>query len=74
MSSFGRDVIKALIFIVQVVPFRLTQNMVQGMGPTGYEGPFRISCEAALGLMRKQKNILMSSLRPFVFDPLVSYG
>jgi phosphatidylinositol kinase/protein kinase (PI-3 family) len=47
--------------------------MVQGMGPTGVEGPFRISCEVALGLMRKQKEILMSSLRPFVFDPLVSF-
>ena len=59
-------------FFLQIVPFRLTHNMVQAMGPTGYEGPFRIACEVALDLMRKQKDILISSLRPFVFDPLVS--
>lgn len=27
--------------IPEVVPFRLTHNMVQAMGPTGVEGPFR---------------------------------
>jgi serine/threonine-protein kinase ATR len=47
--------------------------MVAGFGPTGCEGPFRLACEAALGLMRKQKDVLMSSLRPFVYDPLVDW-
>ena len=42
-------------------------------GPTGYEGPFRLACEAALGLMRKQMDVLISSLRPFVYDPLVDW-
>lgn len=59
--------------IPEVVPFRLTHNMVQAMGPTGFEGPFRIACEASLGLMRKQKDILMTALRPFYFDPLVDW-
>ena len=27
--------------VPETVPFRLTQNMVQAMGPTGTEGPFR---------------------------------
>ena len=31
--------------IPEVVPFRLTHNMVEAMGPTGVEGPFRIACE-----------------------------
>ena len=39
----------------------------------GLEGPFRLSCEAALGVMRRQKDILVASLRPFVFDPLVDW-
>ena len=47
--------------------------MVAAFGPTGCEGPFRLACEAALGLMRKQKDVLMSSLRPFVYDPLVDW-
>jgi len=59
--------------VPEIVPFRLTPNMVAAFGPTGYEGPFRLACEAALGLMRKQKNVLMSSLRPFVYDPLVDW-
>ena len=47
--------------------------MVQAMGHTGFEGPFRIACEKSLGLMRRQKDLLMSSLRPFYFDPLVDW-
>ena len=31
--------------IPEVVPFRLTHNMVDAMGPTGVEGPFRVACE-----------------------------
>lgn len=59
--------------VPEIVPFRLTPNMVAAFGPTGCEGPFRFACEAALGLMRKQKDVLMSSLRPFVYDPLVDW-
>lgn len=29
----------------EVVPFRLTQNMIDAMGPTGYEGTFRKCCQ-----------------------------
>lgn len=59
--------------VPEIVPFRLTHNMVQAMGPTGTEGPFKIACQVALGLMRNQKDILMSALRPFVFDPLLEW-
>ena len=38
--------------IPEVVPFRLTRNMVQAMGPTGYEGPFRIACEVSNSQIR----------------------
>ena len=47
--------------------------MVHAMGPTRTEGPFKIACEVALGLMRNQKDILMSALRPFYFDPLLDW-
>ena len=47
--------------------------MVHAMGPSGIEGPFRIACEKSLGLMRDQKDALMSALRPFYFDPLVDW-
>jgi len=59
--------------VPEKVPFRLTHNMVDAFGPLGIEGPFRISCEVALSVMRRQKDVLLSVLRPFVFDPLVEW-
>ena len=59
--------------VPEVVPFRLTHNMVDAFGPVGVEGPFRIACEIALSVMRNEKDVLMSMLRPFVFDPLVDW-
>ncbi len=57
----------------ELVPFRLTQNMVEGMGPLGYEGVFRKSCEIVLNMFREHRSIFLSVLRPFVFDPLVEW-
>ncbi|KAJ7688699.1 hypothetical protein B0H17DRAFT_938064 [Mycena rosella] len=55
------------------VPFRLTQNMIDGMGVTGVEGVFRISCEVTLQLLRDNKDSLMSVLDAFIHDPLVEW-
>lgn len=49
------------------VPFRLTQNMISAMGPLGYEGPFRKSCETTLRVLRQQASTLISILTPFVY-------
>lgn len=57
----------------ELVPFRLTQNMVEGMGPLRYEGVFRKSCEIVLNMFREHRSIFLSVLRPFVFDPLVEW-
>jgi len=55
------------------VPFRLTHNMVAAMGPLGVEGTFRRSCEITLRVLRAQSETLMSVLRPFVYDPMVTW-
>ncbi|KDR17199.1 Serine/threonine-protein kinase ATR [Zootermopsis nevadensis] len=55
------------------VPFRLTHNMVAAMGPLGVEGMFRRSCEITLRILRAQSETLMSVLRPFVYDPMVTW-
>lgn len=47
--------------VPEVVPFRLTQNMVHAMGPMGTEGLFRQACEVTLRLMRDQSEPLMRS-------------
>ncbi|KAJ2161731.1 hypothetical protein GGF46_001235 [Coemansia sp. RSA 552] len=56
------------------VPFRLTHNMVDAMGVTGYEGAFRRTCELTLGLLREHRDALMSVLEAFLHDPLVEWS
>lgn len=55
------------------VPFRLTHNMVHAMGPLGVEGPYRKTCEVTLRVMRAQQQTLMSVIRPFIYDPLLTW-
>jgi len=58
----------------EIVPFRLTHNMVEAMGPLGVEGIFRRSCEVTLRVMRDQMDPLMSVLKTFIYDPLVEWS
>lgn len=55
------------------VPFRLTQNIVDGFGITGYAGVFEKSCDQVLRVMRRNRDVLMSVLHSFVHDPLVEW-
>ncbi|KNC81583.1 hypothetical protein SARC_06102 [Sphaeroforma arctica JP610] len=59
-----------LFEIPERVPFRLTHNMIDAFGLTGYEGLFRASCERTLSVMRKEIDTLMSVLTPFIHDPV----
>ncbi|KAF3237984.1 serine/threonine-protein kinase M1 [Orbilia oligospora] len=55
------------------VPFRLTQNMVDAMGLTGYEGPFRRSSEVVMRILRQNEESLMTVVETFLHDPLVEW-
>ncbi|KXS98458.1 hypothetical protein AC578_8070 [Pseudocercospora eumusae] len=57
----------------ELVPFRLTHNMVDAMGPYGYEGPFRKCCELTLGLLRQERDTLMTVLETFLYDPTTDF-
>jgi serine/threonine-protein kinase ATR len=60
---------KGLDLLVQErVPFRLTRNMVDAMGVTGYEGAFRTTCEVSLQLLRDNRETLMSIINTFAYD------
>lgn len=37
-----------ILEVPEMVPFRLTQNLIDGFGVSGYEGVFRKSCEITL--------------------------
>lgn len=59
--------------IPEIVPFRLTQMIETALGLTGIEGTFRANCEAVVGVLRKNKDILLMLLEVFVWDPLVEW-
>ncbi|KAL0422944.1 UNVERIFIED_CONTAM: Serine/threonine-protein kinase ATR [Sesamum latifolium] len=57
----------------ELVPFRLTQNMIDGLGITGYEGTYLRVCEIILSILRAHKETLVSVLETFIHDPLVEW-
>lgn len=59
--------------IPEKVPFRLTHNIVDGMGTLGVEGVFRKTCEIILHLIRNERELLVSVLKTFIYDPLVEW-
>ncbi|KAL5704997.1 non-specific serine/threonine protein kinase [Ranunculus cassubicifolius] len=59
--------------IPEIVPFRLTQTIEAALGLTGVEGTFRANCEAVVGALRKNKDIVLMLLDVFVWDPLVEW-
>lgn len=56
--------------IPERVPFRLTHNMVDALGVAGVEGAFRRTAEITMGILRDNKESLMSVLQAMVHDPL----
>ena len=57
----------------EIVPFRLSPNMLDGMGVSGFEGVFRRVCEISMGCVRSNRDMLMSVLESFIHDPLVEW-
>jgi serine/threonine-protein kinase ATR len=58
----------------EIIPFRLTSNMIDGMGIIGIEGTFRIALETTLQVLRENKEVILSILEPFLSDPTVAWG
>ena len=57
----------------ELVPFRLTHNMVDAFGAYGYEGPFRKSCELTLDILQQHEDTLMTILETFLYDPTTDF-
>ncbi|XP_076466353.1 serine-protein kinase ATM-like [Babylonia areolata] len=54
----------------ETVPFRLTRDIVDGMGVTGVEGVFRRCCEKTMEVMRAHQESLMTIVQVLLYDPL----
>jgi ataxia telangiectasia mutated family protein len=62
-----------LLLAPERVPFRLTRDLVDGMGASGVEGPFRRSCEQTLRVLQEGELALLTILEVFLHDPLHSW-
>lgn len=76
--------------VPELVPFRLTRDIVDGMGVAGFEGTFRRSCEETLKVpsrppsmhspsphpqvLREDSERIMTILEVFIHDPLFKWG
>ena len=59
--------------VPEVVPFRLTRDIVDGMGITKTEGTFRRCCEFTMEALRADKDSIMTLLNVLRYDPLYSW-
>lgn len=59
--------------VPELVPYRLTQNLYGALGITGVDGQFKTAAEETLRVLRKHKEVLITLLDAFVYDPLVDW-
>ena len=60
--------------VPELVPFRLTRDIVDGMGVTKTEGVFRRCCEFTLGALREEQYSIMTILDVLRYDPLYTWS
>ncbi|OQN97437.1 hypothetical protein B0A48_16596 [Cryoendolithus antarcticus] len=59
--------------VPELVPFRLTRDIIDGMGVTKTEGVFRRCCEFTMDAMREDKDSIMTLLNVLRYDPLYTW-
>ncbi|XP_023669570.2 serine-protein kinase ATM [Paramormyrops kingsleyae] len=57
----------------ETVPFRLSRDIVDGMGITGVEGVFRRCCEKTMEVMRHSQEALLTIVEVLLYDPLFDW-
>lgn len=60
--------------IPETVPFRLTRDLVDGLGVTGVEGGFKSSSEHTFRVLRANKDHILAILDVLKWDPLYSWS
>ncbi|KAL0953735.1 hypothetical protein HGRIS_004926 [Hohenbuehelia grisea] len=62
-----------LLPVPERVPFRMTPDMVDGMGTAGTQGVFQRCAEETLRVLREGSGVIMTVLEVFKHDPLHSW-
>jgi len=60
--------------VPELVPFRLTRDIIDGMGITKTEGVFRRCCEFTVEALRKEADTIMTILDVLRYDPLYTWS
>lgn len=63
-----------LLPIPERVPFRLTADMVDGLGTTKTQGVFQRCAEQTLRVLRDRSDVILTVLEVFKHDPLHSWS
>lgn len=58
----------------ELMPFRLTRDIVDGFGIAGVEGVFRKSSEVTLSVMRRNKDVLLTVVEVLLHDPMFNWA
>ncbi|XP_058447128.1 serine/threonine-protein kinase ATM [Malaya genurostris] len=58
----------------ETIPFRLSRDIVAGMGVSGIEGMFRKSCEQTLEILRTNSAPILTILEVLLYDPLYTWN
>ena len=64
----------SLLRIPECVPFRLTRDLVDGLGVCGVEGPMRGSAEHTMRVLRANAEALLAILQLVVHNPLYKWS
>ncbi|KAJ1773772.1 hypothetical protein EV179_000091 [Coemansia sp. RSA 487] len=63
-----------LLPMPELVPFRLTREMIDGMGLLGLQGTFQNTCQTALRVMRMNARVVITILNVLKVDPLYMWS
>ncbi|VVC40821.1 Hypothetical protein CINCED_3A017263 [Cinara cedri] len=53
----------------ETVPFRLSRDIVDGMGICGIEGTFRKYCEKTMSVLRQNQDVIVTVIEVLLYDP-----
>lgn len=58
----------------ELIPFRLTRDIIAPMGVSGVEGIFQKACEKTMSVLRENEKTLMTILEVLLYDPMYSWA
>jgi ataxia telangiectasia mutated family protein len=60
--------------VPEIVPFRLTREIVDGMGAIGVAGTFTRCCEATASVLKRNQTLILAVLEVLLHDPLYRWA